>query len=163
LTKKRTGGKIIFEDLNIMRYKIIGMGLVIIAGIFIWQGILILSPKQVTVSDQKQAGEVSVEANYSAGKSDEDKIVFEVSLNTHSVDLDGIDFQKTVLMQKDGQTSTPLAVEISGSGLPAEASAKAGHHRWASVKFNRVSPPLKIIFLGTPEIAQQEFMFDELK
>mgnify|MGYP001586251147 CR=1 FL=1 len=125
----------------------------VVAGILIWEIISISPPEVVTGGTQQPAGDVSVEINYLAGKSIGDQIVFEVSLNTHSVDLDGIDFQKTVVMQKDGQTFFPLAVEISGSG----------HHRSAELSFPGTGVPLKIVFLGTPEIAKQEFEFKELK
>ena len=156
------GGKIIFEYLNIMKYKNLGLGLAAIAGILIWQIIsiaktepksLIPPPETVAGGAQQPAGDVSVEVNYMAGKSDENKIVFEIILNTHSVDLDGIDFQKTVVMQKDGQTFFPLAVEISGSG----------HHRSAELSFPGVGVPLKIVFLGTREVDRKEFEFKKLK
>lgn len=145
-----------------MKYKSLGAGLVIIAGVLIWQIIsiaktkpklLIPPPEAVTGGPQQPDGDISVEINYLAGKSNKNKTVFEISLNTHSVDLDGIDFSKTVVMQKDGQTFLPLAVEISGSG----------HHRSAELSFSRAGVPLKIVFLGTPEVGRQEFEFGELK
>ncbi|MBI5356627.1 hypothetical protein HZB78_03365 [Candidatus Collierbacteria bacterium] len=141
----------------------LGLGLVTaVIGILVWQRIssarttsksLIPPPEAVTGGTQQPAGQVSVEVNYLAGKSDENKIVFEVSLNTHSVDLDDIDFQKSVILEASGRKFSPVAVKTEG----------ANHHRSAEVKFNRVSAPLKIIFLETPEVARQEFMFDELK
>ena len=83
--------------------------LAVIAGILIWPVILIIreKPKPLTpisevVADeiQQSTESVSAEVSYLSGKSNENKIVFEISLNTHSVDLDGIDFQKSVVMQK---------------------------------------------------------------
>lgn len=155
------GDKIIFETLNIMKYKNFGIGLAVITGILIWQIISIariksksLIPPLETVTEGKQqsADDVSIEINYLSGKSGENKLVFEISLNTHSVDLDDIDFQKSVVMEKDGQTFIPLDVEISGSG----------HHRSAVLSFPGVGVPLKIVFLGTAEIEKKEFEFKEL-
>lgn len=137
-------------------------GLTITAGVLVWQLTAINQPPprslnsklEEAVADARQpTGEVSIEVNYLAGKSDENEIVFEVSLNTHSVDLDDIDFQKTVILEKDGRTLSPQVVEISGSS----------HHRTAVVKFVRAEVPFKIVFLGTPEVGRQEFEFRELK
>jgi len=162
LTKRKPGDKIIFEDLNIMKYKNIGIGLIVVTGILIWEIIsivktkpesIISSPEVVPGGAQQQSGDVSVEINYLAGKSDASKIVFEVSLNTHSVDLNDIDFQKTVLMQKDGLTIFPLKVETSG----------ADHHRSAELSFSQVGVPLKIVFVGTEAIGRKEFEFKELE
>lgn len=97
--------------------------------------------------------DVAVAVDFQPSQSDSQNLAFEVSLNTHSVDLDDIDFQKSVVLEKSGQKISPLSAETSGSG----------HHRSAVVKFTRVAPPLKIIFSETPQTARQEFEFDELK
>lgn len=144
-----------------MKYRFFGVGLAVVAGILIWQIISIarIKPKSlippletVTGDKQQPADEVSVEINYLSGKSDESQIVFEISLNTHSVDLDDIDFQKSVVLQKGGQTFAPSKVENSGSG----------HHRSAELSFSGVGVPLKIVFLGTKEIERREFDFEKL-
>lgn len=96
---------------------------------------------------------VTVSAEYLPTSSSAGFIVFQVSLNTHSVDLDSIDFQKSVVLEKSGQKFSPFEVAVEGSG----------HHREASVKFNRVTVPFKIVFLETPEVNRQEFEFKELK
>ncbi len=96
---------------------------------------------------------VTVSVNFQPSQSDAQTLDFEVVLNTHSVDLDDIDFQKSVILEKSGQQFPPLEVKTEG----------AGHHRSAVVKFTRVAPPLKIIFSETPQTARQEFEFDELK
>lgn len=145
-----------------MKYKSLGVGLAVITGILIWQMVLIsktssrptvLPSGTVTGETQQPIGDVSVEVNYIAEKSGGNKIVFEISLNTHSIDLDDIDFQKSAVLQRGGQTFTPSKVENSGSG----------HHRSAELSFSKVGVPLKIVFLGTAEIAKQEFEFKELK
>ena len=147
-----------------MKYKSIGIVLAVIAGILIWPVILIIreKPKPLTpisevVADeiQQSTESVSAEVSYLSGKSNENKIVFEISLNTHSVDLDGIDFQKSVVMQKGNQTFSPLTVEISGSGLPAEASAKAGHHRSAELSFPRSWSTIKDSVFGNKRSRQE--------
>lgn len=144
-----------------MKYKNFGILLAVITGILIWQIVsiaktkpksLIPSPETALGGPQQSAGDTSVEINYLAGKSGENKFVFEISLNTHAVDLDDIDFQKAVVMEKDGQTFLPRAVETSGSG----------HHRSAELSFPGVGVPLKIVFLGTVEIEKKEFEFNKL-
>lgn len=144
-----------------MKYKSIGIVLAVIAGILIWQitSIAKTEPKSLippleTATGEKQqpADDVSVEINYLSGKSDESQIVFEISLNTHSVDLDDIDFQKSVVLQRGGQTFAPSKVENSGSG----------HHRSAVLSFPGVGVPLNIVFLGSKEIERREFGFEKL-
>lgn len=160
MTRLIWGYKIIFGILNIMKYKNFGILLAVIAGILIWQAFFIIksepeqsvSSPEIVVDTQQSAGDVSVEINYLSGKSGETNIVFEISLNTHSVDLDDIDFQKAVVLQKGGQTFAPSKVENSGSG----------HHRSAELSFPGVGVPLKIVFLGTAEIEKKELEFKEL-
>ena len=162
MTKRKPGDKIIFEDLNIMKYKNIGIGLIVVTGILIWEIIsivktkpesIISSPEVVPGGAQQQSGDVSVEINYLAGKSDASKSVFEVSLNTHSVDLNDIDFKKTVVMLSGGETFYPLETETFG----------ADHHRSAELIFSMAGVPLKIIFLGTEAVERKEFEFEKLK
>lgn len=106
-----------------------------------------------TTQNSQSADAVTVSAEYLADRSGAELIVFQISLNTHSVDLDNIDFQKSIILEKSGQRFSPLEATTAGSN----------HHRSAEVKFKRLSPPLKITFLETAEAAQQEFVFDELK
>lgn len=111
-------------------------------------------PKLTTKNSQPDAASaVTISVEYLPNLSSAQLIVFQVSLNTHSVDLDGIDFQKSVVLEKSGQKFSPVEVTAEGSG----------HHREASVKFNRVTVPFKIVFLETPEVNRQEFEFNELK
>jgi methyl coenzyme M reductase beta subunit len=145
-----------------MKYKNLGIGLAVIAGILFWQIISIAKTKpgfpeavseSKNVETQIPAEDVSVGVNYLAGKSTEVKIVFEVALNTHSVNLNDVDFQKTMVMLADGKTYEPFAVTTSG----------ADHHRSAELSFSKVGVPLKIVFLGTEVVEKKEFEFKELK
>lgn len=112
-----------------------------------------LDSKPTTQNSQPPAASpITVSAEYLSNRSPADFIVFQISLNTHSVDLDNIDFQKSVVLEKSSQKFSPLEVAAEGSG----------HHRSAEVKFNRLAPPFKIIFLETPEVNQQEFEFNRL-
>jgi hypothetical protein len=95
---------------------------------------------------------VTVAVNFLPSQSDPQTIAFEVILNTHSVDLDDIDFLKSVVLETSGQKFSPIEVKTEDSG----------HHRSATVKFTRVSPPAKVIFLKTDQIAGQEFEFKQL-
>jgi hypothetical protein len=105
-----------------------------------------------TTQNSQPAAAVTVAVNFLPSQSDPQTIAFEVILNTHSVDLDDIDFLKSVVLETSGQKFSPIEVKTEDSG----------HHRSATVKFTRVSPPAKVIFLKTDQIAGQEFEFKQL-
>lgn len=77
---------------------------------------------------EKAAGEVTVIATLKnpddiGGKED---LEFEVKLDTHAVNLDAFNFEKSVILKDDkGKTYKPSSAETSGSG----------HHREAEVYF----------------------------
>ena len=77
---------------------------------------------------EKAAGEVTVIATLKnpddiGGKED---LVFDVKLDTHTVNLDAFNFEKSVILKDDkGKTYKPSSAETSGSG----------HHREAEVGF----------------------------
>jgi len=96
--------------------------------------------------------DVIVAVSFLPSQSDPQTLAFEVVLNTHSIDLDDIDFQKSVILEASGQKFSPVEVKTEG----------AGHHRSAVVKFSRRPSPVKIIFQETSEINTQEFTFDNL-
>jgi len=95
---------------------------------------------------------ITVAVSFLPSQSDPQTLAFEVVLNTHSIDLDDIDFQKSVILEASGQKFSPVEVKTEG----------AGHHRSAVVKFSRRPSPVKIIFQETSEINTQEFTFDNL-
>jgi hypothetical protein len=73
-----------------------------------------------------------------------DEPLFQVVLDTHSVNLDGYDL-KTIIVLRDeaGNTHVPTAVENKGSG----------HHREAAVGFPKVSSDAKRVELVIKDVA----------
>lgn len=69
---------------------------------------------------------------------------FEVSLNTHSVDLDGYDF-KTLTMLRDeaGKTYAPIKLENKGSG----------HHRQVAMTFPKIPEGTKRVEIIIKDVA----------
>lgn len=98
------------------------------------------------------AGNVTLTAQYLVDQFDQDMLVFEVSLNTHSVDLDEIDFGRDVYLEKDGQKIDPLSFEASG----------VGHHRSAVLSFPRVEPPFKLVGVNIGGVAKRELTWNAL-
>lgn len=86
------------------------------------------SGEEGPMAKEKAAGEVTVIAtlknpNDIGGK---EELEFEVKLDTHTVNLDAFNFEKSVTLKDDkGKTYKPSSSETSGSG----------HHRSAEVKF----------------------------
>ncbi len=68
---------------------------------------------------------------------------FEVALNTHSVDLDGYDFNKLTVLRAEGKTYAPTKVENKGSG----------HHRRVALTFPKITEGAKRVEVIIKDIA----------
>ena len=80
-------------------------------------------------SASNSSGGVTVKATYRAPQP-QSELRIEISIDTHTVDLDGYDLQKLArLRDAGGKTYEPVKVEAKGSG----------HHRSAEIYFPR--PP----------------------
>ncbi len=134
---------------------IIGV-LTIIVGIFQWNQTPIRDQAPAeTIQDrriEKEEGEVAVVVEYLKDKSTADNMVFQIALDTHSVNLDGLDFQKDVILEKDGKILKPLQLGQSGSV----------HHRKAELTFAKVTAPATVVVMNLSGIPRREFKFTNL-
>lgn len=120
--------------------------LVVIIGIFQWN-----QTKPVNQNSNEE-GDVTVLVEYLPEKSNDNNMVFQFVLDTHSVNLDAFDFQKDVKLEKDNKESYPITVNQSGSG----------HHRKAEITFAPVAVPFTIIVASVSSIPRREFRFTNL-
>lgn len=105
----------------------------------------------ITVKIEKHIGNVTGTVEYLPTQSTADTVVFLVSLNTHSVDLDGFDFTRDIRLITDGQTMKPLSANPSGDN----------HHRKADVTFPRPTVPFTIVLFNIDGNKRSEFVFDK--
>lgn len=101
---------------------------------------------------EKEEGSVTVVVEYLQDKSDKERSVFLILLDTHSVNFDAFSFQKNVTLEKEDLTQLPLQVVESGGG----------HHRKAEVIFHNVSPPFVITLNNLAGVSKREFQFPDL-
>lgn len=101
---------------------------------------------------EKEEGNVTVAVEYFPQKSDKNTVVFNISLDTHSVDLNSFDFSKDIVLEKEGFT-TPIKSTPSGSG----------HHRQAEVIFKRVNAPFSIVLKSLDSVPRREFQFTNIQ
>ena len=101
------------------------------------------SPVQGKLSQQVAGGGVTVTATLQ--KDQPEVTLIKLALNTHSVNLDGYNFETiTTLRDESGKTYPVIAVEQVGGG---------GHHRQAVLRFGKVSPDAKTIELTVKDVA----------
>jgi hypothetical protein len=68
---------------------------------------------------------------------------FDVTLNTHSVDLDGYDFKNLTVLRDEAKTYAPTKVESKGSG----------HHRQVALTFPKISEGAKRVEVIIKDVA----------
>lgn len=107
---------------------------------------------QNSAKQEKEEANVTVEVEYLAVKSDGKNITFNIALNTHSVNLDSFDFQKDIVLEKDGKSTTPSKISTNGGG----------HHRSSEIVFPNTSPPFTIVLKNLANINRREFLFEKL-
>lgn len=105
-----------------------------------------------SIKKEKEEGNVTVIVEYYPQKSDENNLVFNISLDTHNVDLTAFDFSKDIVLENEGLMNTPIKFAPSGSI----------HHRQAEVIFKRVISPFSIILNNLSGIPKREFQFTNL-
>lgn len=98
------------------------------------------------------AGGVTFTAQYLPDRSSEDKITFEVSLNTHSVDLSEVNFGQDIFIEKDRSVYRPTEVETSGSS----------HHRSAVMSFPKTQTPFKVVGQRISGVEKRELTWERL-
>lgn len=142
-------------------YLLLGLTLLLLAviGIYGVKNGKPVQPSKQAIANQdagqkleKEEGNITVSMEYLAGKSDGNANVFEVTLDTHSVLLDSFDFEKGIILEKDGKSIAPLSVNPSGDG----------HHRSAEITFTKIELPFTIVVTNLADIIRREFTFSNL-
>lgn len=102
---------------------------------------------------EKEEGNVTVAVEYIPQKSDKNTVVFDISLDTHNVDLSSFDFSKNIVLEKEELVvSTPIKSAPTGSG----------HHRKAEMIFKRVKPPFSLVLKSLSSVPKREFQFTKI-
>lgn len=101
---------------------------------------------------EKEAGNVTVAIKYLSDLSSGSQLVFSLTLDTHSVNLDGFDFEKDVALVKDGKS------------YPAKASGLTGadHHRQGKISFPKIETPFTVRVLNLSGVPVREFSFEKI-
>jgi len=110
------------------------------------------------MTQERAAGEVTVIATFknpeaAGGKED---LLFEVKLETHTVNLDRFNFEKAVVLKDDkGKGYNPARVELGGSG----------HHRSAVLTFKNPGKvkELKLLVKELAGVKETVFEWDTKK
>ncbi|MDP3998953.1 MAG: hypothetical protein Q8P89_05065 [bacterium] len=106
-------------------------------------------PGNFSVSDQGE-GLVTMTVEYLPEQSDSQKIAFKVSLNTHSVDLESVNFTKDIWIEKAGAVSYPISSSDEGDN----------HHRASLLLFQKVPRPFKVIGQNIGGISRREVLLE---
>jgi hypothetical protein len=124
---------------------VLGLGLAPVLGLGV------VSAQDLTQTDRQ--GPVLVTVTLSTALTAGKPIEVKVALNTHSVGLDGIAFDRAVALRRpDGTEVAPTAVRAEG----------AGHHREARLTFAPVSQPgpVQIVVRDVGGIVERTFTWD---
>jgi len=98
---------------------------------------------QAKLSQQVEGGGVTVTATLVNDQAETTAI--KLALNTHSVDLNGYQFEKMATLHDDGGKTYPLQAVESASG--------GGHHREAVLRFGKLSQGAKTVELVVKDLA----------
>lgn len=101
---------------------------------------------------EKEEGKVTVTIQYLPEKSDTKIAVFQISFNTHSVDLDSFDPNTQITLEKDGKILKPQSINPTGSS----------HHKEFDITFEKVKSPFSIVITNLANIPKREFTFTNL-
>lgn len=102
---------------------------------------------------EKEEGNVTVKVEYLLQKSDKNTFVFNISLDTHNIDLTSFDFSKDIVLEKERLMVAPIKSSPSGSN----------HHRRVEVTFERVNPPFSIVLRSLSGVPRREFQFTNIQ
>ncbi len=95
------------------------------------------------LSQQVAGGGVTVTATLL--KDQAEATAIKLALNTHSVDLNGYQFEKMATLHDDGGRTYPL--------LAVESVSGGGHHREAVLRFGKLSQGAKTVELVVKDLA----------
>ncbi len=104
----------------------------------------------VTQTDRR--GPVTVIATFTPAGSAGEPIRFTLKLDTHSVDLDGYQFDAIAFL-RDGSGR-----EVKATGV--ERTSGSGHHREATLVFSPQEGPIELLVKGVGGVAERAFRFD---
>lgn len=99
---------------------------------------------------EKEEAGVTVIVEPLPEKTKSDSMVFQIALDTHSVNLNEFDFQKDVRLLKDGKIYPPTSAVAGG----------ADHHRNAEVSFKKEAPPFVIVIFDLAGVKERKFEFN---
>lgn len=105
---------------------------------------------QSSIKLEKEEGDVTVVVEYLKDKSTANNMIFQITLDTHSVNLDAFDFQKEITLEKGGESFSPKVISQEGSV----------HHRKAEIYFEKASVPFEVVVMNLSDIPRREFVFN---
>lgn len=112
------------------------------------------SPKSNQTNESNSTNsDVTVAVEYLKDKSDDKNMVFTVTIDTHSVNLDAFNFEKDIVLEKDGKSTAPSKATTNGGG----------HHRSGEIVFPNTSPPFTMVLKNLANINRREFLFEKLQ
>jgi len=107
-------------------------------------------PQDLLSKSDDGAGNVTLTAQYIPNESSPEQVVFEVFLNSHSVDLESVDFLTDIYLENGQKTSLPISVTESGSG----------HHRSAVIVFPQQELPFNLVAKNVAGIDKRTLTWD---
>ena len=108
-----------------------------------------LSPT-VVIAQKREEADVAVSVEYIPQQANSDETTVVVALDTHSVNLDNVNFSRDVTVEKDGKVIKPIRIKEEGSG----------HHRKTQLTFPKTPLPFIIIVSNVSKVARREFPFE---
>ena len=99
---------------------------------------------------EREEADVTVSVEYLPQQANSDETNVEVTLDTHSVNLDNVNFSQDVTVEKDGKVIKPIRINEEGSG----------HHRKTQLTFPKTPLPFIIIVSNVSGISRREFTFE---
>ena len=140
------------EDLMKLQ-SVLALSLALIVGALFWTKGALLGASGSGLSRTDSGGGVTVKVTYLHPQSAGDNR-FEISLDTHSVNLDGYDLKALSLLRDDtGKTYQPSGVENKGTG----------HHREIVLNFPKTAPGtkrLEVVIKDIAGIKERSFFWD---
>jgi len=120
------------------------LGAIAVAGVLSGAGDpFAASNLQAKLIQQVAGGGVTVTATLS--KEQGEATAIKIAFNTHSVDLNGYQFEKIVALRDESGRTYPLQAVENASG--------SGHHRQAVLRFGQVTPQARTIELIVKDVA----------
>lgn len=98
---------------------------------------------------EREEANVTVSVEYLPDQTDPRETTIEVVLDTHSINLDEVNFSQDVVIEKNGKVIKPIRTKEEGSG----------HHRKAQISFPKTPFPFIIVVSNVSTVTRREFKF----